>query len=90
MSYKVTPLESGYSPAQMLFGRKIRSTVPVFPDQLTRTWPGLQELREHEQESKIAQTKRYNVTHRCTELPAPKTGARLWIRKKQQLLQKEL
>ena len=90
VSYKATPLENGYSPAQMLFGRKIRTTVPVFPDQLKPSWPGLQELREHEQESKIVQTKRYYETHRCTELPAPKTGGRLWIRKNQQLLQKEL
>ena len=81
-SYKATPLENGYSPAQMLFGRKTRTAVPVFPDQLKPSWPGLQELREHEQESKIVQTKRYNVTHRCTELTAPKPGGRLWIRKK--------
>ena len=90
VSYKASPLENGYSPAQMLFGRKIRTTVPVFPDQLKPSWPGLQELCEHEQESKIVQTKRYYVTHRCTELPAPKPGDGLWIRKKQQLLKKEL
>ena len=88
VSYKATPLENGYSPAQMLFGRK--TTVPVFPDQLKPSWPGLQELCERERESKIVQTKRYNVTHRCTELTAPKPGGRLWIRKKQQLLQKDL
>ena len=55
VSCKATPLENGYSPAQILilFGRKIRTTVTVFPDQLKPTWPGLQELCEHEQESKI-------------------------------------
>jgi len=73
MSYRANPLENGYSPAEMLFGRKIRTTVPVFPDQLKPSWPGLQELREHEQESKLVQTKRYNVSHQCTELPALKT-----------------
>ena len=77
MSYRATPLENGYSPAEMLFGRKIRNTVPVFPDQLKPSWPGLQELREHEQESKIVQTKRYNVSHGCTELPALKPGGGL-------------
>ena len=58
VSYKATPLENGYSPAQILilFGRKIRNTVPVFPDQLKSTWPGLQELCEHKQESEIVQT----------------------------------
>ncbi|XP_015747164.1 PREDICTED: uncharacterized protein K02A2.6-like [Acropora digitifera] len=79
MSYRATPLENGYSPAEMLFGRKIRTTVPVFPDQLKPSWPGLQELREHEQESKLDQTKRYNVSHRCTELPALKPGGHVWV-----------
>ena len=90
MSYRATPLENGYSPAEMLFGRKIGTTIPVFPDKLKPSWPGLQELCEHEQESKLVQTKRYNVSHRCTKPPALKPGCGLWIRKKQQLLQKEL
>ena len=81
MSYKATSLENGFSPTQMLFGRKIRTTVPVFPDQLKPSWPWLQEFREHEHESKIVQTKCYNVTHRCIELLAPKPGGGLWIRK---------
>lgn len=34
MSYRAKPLENGYSPAEMLFGRKIRTTVPMLPDQL--------------------------------------------------------
>ena len=63
VSYRATSLEDGYSPAEKLFERKIRSTVPVFPGQLKPSWPGLQELREHEQGSKIVHTKRYNVSH---------------------------
>lgn len=51
----------------------------MFPDQLKPSWPGLQELREHEQESKLVQIKRYNVSHRCTELPALKPGGHVWV-----------
>ena len=29
LAYRSTPLENGYSPAELLMGRKIRSTVPV-------------------------------------------------------------
>ena len=47
MSYRATPLENGYSPAEMLFGRNIVTTVRVFPDQLKPSWSGLQELRKH-------------------------------------------
>ena len=39
MSYPATPLENGYSPAEMLFGRKITTTVPVFPDHLKPLGP---------------------------------------------------
>ena len=83
MSYRAMPLENGYSPAEiMLLARKIRTTVPVLPDQLKPSWPGLKELREHKQESKIVQTKLYNVSHRWTEFPALKPGDGSWIRKK--------
>ena len=82
MSYRATPLENRSSPAEMLFATKSRTTVPLLPDELKPSWPGLQELREHKQESKIVQTKRYNVNHRCTELPALKPGGGLWIREK--------
>ena len=47
MSYRATPLKNGYSPAEMLFGRKIVTTVRVFPDELKPSWPGLQEFRKH-------------------------------------------
>ena len=82
MSYRETPLENGYSPVEMLFARKIRTTVSVLPDQLKPSWPGLQELREHKQESKIVQTKRCNVSHGWTELLALQPGGGLWIRTK--------
>lgn len=34
MAYHSTPLQNGYSPAELLMGRKIHTTVPVSPDQL--------------------------------------------------------
>ena len=79
MSYRATPLENGYSPAEMLFGRKIQKTVPVFPDQLKPSWPDLEKVRTHEQEGKLTQTSRYNSSHRCTELPKLSTGDRVWV-----------
>ena len=68
-----------YSPAEMLFWRKIRTTVPVFPDQLKPLWSSLEKIRMHEEESKLTQTSRYNARHRCKELPALHTGERVWV-----------
>ena len=79
MSYRATPLENRYSPAEMLFDRTIRTTVPVFHDQLKPSWPGLEKVREHEQESKLIQTNRYNSSHRCTELSMLSEGDCVWV-----------
>ena len=80
MSYRATPLENGYSPAEMLFGRKIRTTVPVSSDQLKpRSWPDVEKMREHEQKSKLSQMHRYNARYRCTDLPERKVGESAWV-----------
>ena len=63
----------------MLFGRKIRTTVPASPDRLKPFLPGLQELCEHEQENKIVQTKCCNVSHGYTDFPAQKLGGHVWV-----------
>ncbi|KAJ8881733.1 hypothetical protein PR048_018219 [Dryococelus australis] len=37
LSHRCTPLESGLSPADLLFGRKLRNTLPMIPPQLRPT-----------------------------------------------------
>ncbi len=39
LAYRSTPLENGYSPAELLMGRKLRSNVPTILDQLTPQLP---------------------------------------------------
>ncbi|KAL3978677.1 hypothetical protein ACER0C_019739 [Sarotherodon galilaeus] len=34
MAYRATPLANGYSPTELLMGRRIRTTIPVIPSQL--------------------------------------------------------
>ena len=43
MSYRATPLPwCGISPAELLIGRKIRTTIPLTAKQLTPQWPYLE------------------------------------------------
>ena len=53
LAYRSTPLEFKFSPAQLLMGRQMRNSVPVFHTQLHPQWPDLENLREkkieHEQ-----------------------------------------
>uniref|UniRef100_A0A672IYJ3 Uncharacterized protein n=1 Tax=Salarias fasciatus TaxID=181472 RepID=A0A672IYJ3_SALFA len=40
-TYRATPLESGYSPAQLLMWRQIRSGIPQVPAVLRPRWPNI-------------------------------------------------
>ena len=44
LAYRSTPLENGYSPAELLMGRKIRSMVPVIPKLLHPKLPNHSQL----------------------------------------------
>ena len=39
LAYRSTPLENGYSPAELLMGRRIRTTIPVITKQLFQSCP---------------------------------------------------
>lgn len=65
LAYRATPLANGFSPAELLFGRKIRSTVPVAPGSLLPKQIDLEKLTQKECEYKNAMRDNYNRRHRC-------------------------
>ena len=44
MAYRATPLQSGLSPAELLMGRKICTSIPTPTDNLRPSWPYLETL----------------------------------------------
>ena len=46
LAYRSTPLSNGYSPAELLMGRRLRNTVPMFQSQLTPDWPDLAVIKQ--------------------------------------------
>ena len=52
LSYRSTPLENGYSPAQLLMGRQLRSTVPMTSALLKPSTPDEHALRNADEHSK--------------------------------------
>ena len=46
MVYRATPLENGYSPTELLMGRKLRTTIPAISEQLKPRLPDYSRLRE--------------------------------------------
>ena len=78
-AYRATPLSNGYAPAQLLFGRQLRTTVPCSEASLTPKWPDLAQLRDREEAAKERQAQQFNSRHRTQPLPPLKPGDIVYV-----------
>ena len=85
LAYRTTPLHNGFSPAELLMGRKLQSTVPVHPDHLRPNWPKLGGVRKVEKKNKQKQKENYDRRHRTKTLPPLKCNDTVWIRDKSKI-----
>lgn len=79
LAYRVTPLQNGYSPAQLLMGRRLRTTVPIFPTLLNPALPDGEDVLLKEKERRRKDAQRYDVRHRAQNLNRLITGQNVWI-----------
>ena len=64
MMHRSTPHSAtGVSPAELLYGRKLRTTVPVLSSSLKPSWPDASLIREKDQHYKQTYTKNYKKHH---------------------------
>ena len=68
LSYRSTPLENGYTPAEPLVGSKLHSTLPN-----CLTWNICRRLEE------LQQAENYNKCHRTSVLPELNPGDKVWV-----------
>ena len=78
--YRNAPQANGYSPAQLLMGRQLRSTVPAHADILKPSIPGALHLRAKYSIQRGYQKTTFDTTHRALKLPPLETGAQVWIK----------
>ena len=78
LAYRATPLQSGYSPAQLLMGGRLGTTVPILPTQLYPALPDGVAFAREEREKRRSDAENYNRRHRVKALSALTAGERVW------------
>jgi hypothetical protein len=81
---RATPLENGKSPAELLFGRRIRTHVPICSDQLKPYLVDVEELKEKEGNRINRQKKNFDKAHGAKELPEIPVGAKVFVKDRSQ------
>ena len=74
LMYRTTPLESGPSPAELFYNRKIRSNLPVI------NTGNMQEFQQNDKLLKNLQKEWFDVRKRTKSLMELQPGDRVWIR----------
>ncbi|UYV66038.1 K02A2.6-like [Cordylochernes scorpioides] len=74
------PLESGYSPAELLMGRRLTTSVPAIESSLMPRYLDSKALQEREKRRMINQKRLYDKRHDVHSLPQLQQGDSVWIR----------
>ena len=79
LSYRTTPLKNGFSPAELLMGRKLRTNLPRLPDEYCPKWEYLQQFKESDLAIKQRQKQDYDKRHRVKNLPPLLPETYVWL-----------
>ncbi|KAJ7996477.1 hypothetical protein DPEC_G00237470 [Dallia pectoralis] len=77
LAYRATPLQNGYSPAELLMGGRLRTTVPALPTLLDPVLPDYNVLEAKEKRANDAEI--YNKRHGARNLEPLVPGEDVWI-----------
>jgi len=79
LSYRTTPLLNGLSPAQLLMGRQLRSTVPLITCKLAPQTPDANACAKDDAKAKERQRHHYDRRHRTRSLSSFTVGDEVWV-----------
>ena len=81
LNYRATPLPwCDRSPAELLMGRRIRSTLPQVRQQLIPGWNYMEEVQQADKCHKLCQKKNYDHRHKARELPPITCDTEVWVK----------
>ena len=84
LAYKTTPLENGYSPVELLFSRRLRTSVPITSTQRQPSLVDQHIFKTRTEDIQQRQQQNYNERHRARELPDLPPGTRVYIPDRQE------
>ena len=79
LTYRSTPLEHGYSPAELLMGRKLRTTLPTTLQVMKPQLPKVSRLQTKDKQIKKRQQQNFDQRHKATNLKPLQKGDRVWL-----------
>lgn len=75
MAYRSTPCSTtGYTPAEVMMGRKICTTLPALEKNLQPNWPSRAAVKENDRRGKAKQAHYFNRCHGAKSLPSLQPG----------------
>ena len=83
LSYRTTPTEIGYSPAELLMSRKLCTTVPLLPELRKPVSVDPSEVAEKDAKLKTRQKHNFDEQHGTRELSSLLPGDTVWIPNRQ-------
>lgn len=84
LSYHSTKLQCGFSPAELLFGRKLRTTVPIIEKSLQPQVIPRSEIAQRDEMLKNTQKRNFDRRHNARELSTLENGENVWITDKRE------
>ncbi|UYV85087.1 hypothetical protein LAZ67_X004532 [Cordylochernes scorpioides] len=79
LEYRLTPLENGYSLAELLMGRKLRTTLPIAPENLNPRLVDSQTLKRKEGRRRKDMKSRYDRRCGAADMEELSEGDTVWI-----------
>ena len=79
LAYRSTPLENGYSPAELLMCRKLRTTIPVISKQLSPCLLNMTIVKQREVRIRERQQDNFNNYHQARQLRQLQLGGQVYI-----------
>ena len=79
LAYRSTPLSNGYSPAELLMNRKLRTNVPSSRQARKPQVPDMKLVVEREEEQRQKQKANFDRRHMARDLSPVLPGDLVWI-----------